>query len=220
MVRGTMLVATPTHDELPRRFSDFATLGEALDYAATGKRGLNFHDPRGNLTRPYPFSELREDALSCAYRLVGLGVRPQDRIALVAETGSDFAALFFGIVYAGAWPVPLPLPTSFGGKESYIDQLSVQLKSCDPRMLFYPAELADMAGDAARACDVEGRAYEDFLALQPHQSPLPQARTDEICYLQYSSGSTRFPHGVAVTHHALPSSEESRVGKESVRTGK
>src|SRR3546814_6513318 len=37
----------------------------------------------------------------------------------------------------------------------------------------------------------------------PHQSPLPQARTDEICYLQYSSGSTRFPHGVAVTHHAL-----------------
>src|SRR3546814_6925626 len=64
MVRGTMLVATPTHDELPRRFSDFATLGEALDYAATGKRGLNFHDPRCNLTRPYPFSELREDALS------------------------------------------------------------------------------------------------------------------------------------------------------------
>src|SRR3546814_6700425 len=85
-----------------------------------------------------------------------------------------------------ALPVPLPLPTSFGGKESYIDQLSVQLKSCDPRMLFYPAELADMAGDAARACGVEGRAYEDFLALQPHQSPLPQARTDEICYLQYS----------------------------------
>src|SRR3546814_12205047 len=91
-----------------------------------------------------------------------------DRIALVAETGPDFAALFFGIVYAGAWPVPLPLPTSFGGKESYIDQLSVQLKSCDPRMLFYPAELADMAGDAARACDVEGRAYEDFLALHQH----------------------------------------------------
>src|SRR3546814_18109574 len=74
-----------------------------------------------------------------------------------------------------------------------------------------------MAGDAARACDVEGRAYEDFLALQPHQSPLPQARTDEICYLQYSSGSTRFPHGVAVTHHALRS-EERRVGKECVST--
>src|SRR3546814_20327543 len=73
------------------RISDWSSdvCSSDLDYAATDKRGLNFHDPRGNLTRPYPFSELREDALSCAYRLVGLGVRPQDRIALVAETGSE-----------------------------------------------------------------------------------------------------------------------------------
>ena len=50
-----------------------------------------------------------------ARRLIAAGVKPEDRIALVAETGAEFAALFFGVVYAGAWPVPLPLPTSFGG---------------------------------------------------------------------------------------------------------
>ena len=60
------IIATPTEDALPRRFADFATLGEALDYAASGSRGLNFHDARGTLTRPYPFRELREDALACA----------------------------------------------------------------------------------------------------------------------------------------------------------
>ena len=43
--------ATPTTDALERRFSDFATLGEALDYAATGRRGMNFHDARGTLQR-------------------------------------------------------------------------------------------------------------------------------------------------------------------------
>ena len=32
---------------------------------------------------------------------------------------------------------------------------------------------------------------------------MPQAGSDDICYLQYSSGSTRFPHGVAITHRAL-----------------
>ena len=197
------LVSTPTQDSLPRRFSDFATLGEALDYAAQGQRGLNFHDMRGKLARPYPYSEMREDALNMAYRLISHGVRKDDRIALVAETGPDFAALFFGCVYAGAWPVPLPLPTSFGGKESYVDQLSVQLKSCDPKILFFPAELAEMANDAASACNVEGIDWESFSDRVALKSDLPSAQTDEICYLQYSSGSTRFPHGVAVTHNAL-----------------
>jgi len=197
------MVPTPTQDSLPRRFADFGTLGEALDYAATGVRGLNFHDPRGNLRRAYPFSELRDDAILAAHRLIARGVKPGDRIALVAETGEQFAQCFFGAVYAGAWPVPLPLPTSFGGKENYIDQLAVQLLSSDPLMLLYPAELGEMAGEAARVRGVEGVSFEDFLSVAADPVTMPQAGPEDICYLQYSSGSTRFPHGVAVTHSAL-----------------
>ncbi len=197
------LASTPTLDDLPRRLSDFETLGAALDYAATGKRGLNFHDMRGKLSRPYPYAEMQKDAMDVAYRLISHGVKKEDRIALIAETGPDFAALFFGCVYAGAWPVPLPLPTSFGGKESYIEQLSVQLKSSDPSILFFPPELAEMAGAAASVCGVEGIDWASFADLIALKTNLPPANTDEICYLQYSSGSTRFPHGVAVTHNAL-----------------
>ncbi|MBP6379322.1 MAG: fatty acyl-AMP ligase [Sphingorhabdus sp.] len=199
----TGLTPTPSSDTLERRFSDFSTLGEALDYAAQGARGLNFHDMRGELARPYPFREMRSDAMDVAYRLISHGVKKEDRIALIAETGPEFAALFFGCVYAGAWPVPLPLPTSFGGKESYIDQLSVQLNSCDPSILFFPPELAEMAGEAATKCGVEGVNWAEFNDRIALKTDLPQATTDEICYLQYSSGSTRFPHGVAVTHKAL-----------------
>ncbi|CAM3320960.1 MULTISPECIES: fatty acyl-AMP ligase [Sphingomonas] len=197
------IIATPTEDALPRRFADFDTLGEALDYAASGARGLNFHDARGTLTRPYPFAELREDALACARRLIASGVKPEERIALVAETGPEFAALFFGVVYAGAWPVPLPLPTSFGGRDSYIEQLRVQLASCDPKMLIFPPELAQMASAAAQAAGVEGIDWDSFATREAPETTLPQASPDAIAYLQYSSGSTRFPHGVAITHHAL-----------------
>jgi fatty-acyl-CoA synthase len=202
--RSTAAVApTPTRDELPRRFSDFATLGQAMDYAATGKRGLNFHDARGNLARAYPYAELRADAIACAYRLIGHGLAPGERVALVAETGPEFAALFFGCVYAGIWPVPLPLPTSFGGRDSYIDQLSVQLASSDPKLLLYPAELADMAGAAAASRALRGIAWEEFSRLPAEAVALPTPESDDVAYLQYSSGSTRFPHGVAVTHRAL-----------------
>jgi fatty-acyl-CoA synthase len=197
------LTPTPNDDALPRRLADFATFGEALDYAATGSRGLNFHDPRGNLARVYPFSELRVDALAMARRLIAAGILPGDRVALVAETGPEFASLFCGAIYAGAWPVPLPLPTSFGGKDNYIDQLSVQLASSDPKVLLYPAEIAEMAAAAAARQGCEGIDWQSFAATAPADADLPAQNAEDICYLQYSSGSTRFPHGVAVTHSAL-----------------
>ena len=203
------ITGTPNFCALPRRLSTFATFGEALDYAAQGTRGLNFHDPRGRLTRAYPFSELRDDAKAMARRLIARGVEKGDRIALVAETGPEFAALFCGAIYAGAWPVPLPLPTSFGGKNNYIDQLGVQLGSSDPKLLIYPGEIAAM-GDSAVAhhnsvntATCAGLAWDDLATEPVPDIALPQADSEDICYLQYSSGSTRFPHGVAVTHKAL-----------------
>jgi fatty-acyl-CoA synthase len=60
-----------------------------------------------------------------------------------------------------------------------------------------------MATVAAERQACEGYSFEDF-AAQPEGKPeLPANDPDDICYLQYSSGSTRFPHGVAVTHRAL-----------------
>jgi fatty-acyl-CoA synthase len=195
--------ATPTLDTLPRRLADFATISEALDYAANGKRGLNFHDARGTLTQSYSYSELREDALGHAQRFIALGIRSGDRIALVAETGPEFAACFFGTVYAGAWPVPLPLPTSFGGRDAYVDQLHAQLRSCDPALFLYPEELADFCAEAAEKAGATSRDWESLSGVKPKLADLPSAQPDNIAYLQYSSGSTRFPHGVAVTHRAL-----------------
>ena len=109
-----------------------------------------------------------------------------------------------GALYAGAWPVPLPLPTSFGGREAYIDQLAVQLKSADPALLLYPADL-QMAATAAEQTGTSGLDWESFTGEAAEAGALPEMQPDDIAYLQYSSGSTRFPHGVAVTHRALMS---------------
>jgi fatty-acyl-CoA synthase len=195
------IASTPTDDGLPRRYADFATLSEALDYVASGVRGLNFHDARGMLARPYPYRDLRADAIDNAYRLIARGIAPGERVALIAETGADFAALFFGCVYAGVWPVPLPLPTSFGARDSYVSQLGAQLRSADPSLLLFPAELEGMARDAAGA--VPALDWQAFAAGPATPVSLPVATPDDVAYLQYSSGSTRFPHGVVITHSAL-----------------
>jgi fatty-acyl-CoA synthase len=188
---------------LPRILAEFETIGDALDYAAKGHRGLNFHDARGTLVRAYPYAELREDALVQARRLVTLGIKPGDRVAMIAETGPEFAAAFFGATYAGAWPVPLPLPTSFGGRDAYVEQLAVQLQSCDPALFLFPAALGDVCAGTAEKVGGTGRVWESLDGVEPAGGALLKAKSEDIAYLQYSSGSTRFPHGVAVTHHAL-----------------
>ncbi len=99
--------------------------------------------------------------------------------------------------------MPLPLPTSFGGRDSYIEQLRVQLASCDPKMLIFPPELSAMAAEAARLAGTDGIDWSEFATRAAPEAALPQAHGEQIAYLQYSSGSTRFPHGVAITHHAL-----------------
>ncbi|MBX7536237.1 fatty acyl-AMP ligase [Qipengyuania flava] len=198
-----VLTPTPNDCDLPRRRSDFATFNEAVDYAARSEKGLNFHDMRGSLERVYPFSEMRDDARALAYKLVAAGIGKDDRVALVAETSPEFAALFCACIYAGAWPVPLPLPTTFGGKDSYIDQLSVQLESSDPKILLYPPDIAEMAKAAADKQGCDGESWDVFAHREGPEVELPEAKPHDISYLQYSSGSTRFPTGVAVTHEAL-----------------
>ena len=137
-------------------------------------------------------------------RFMTLGLAKGDRLALVAETGPEFAACFFGAIYAGLWPVPLPLPTSFGGREAYVDQLVVMLSSSDPALFLYPARAGRIRRPRPPRSAASPRATGTASPTSTRSAdPLPAAATDDIAYLQYSSGSTRFPHGVAVTHRAL-----------------
>src|SRR3546814_14678251 len=107
-----------------------------------------------------------------------------------------------------SWPVPLPLPTSFGGRESYVGQLTVQLSSCDPVMLFFPPEIAAMATEAAEAKGVTPIDWSTFETRAAPVAALPKQESDATCSLHYSSGSTRFPH----------STETRRDGQECGRT--
>ncbi|MGQ0560011.1 MAG: fatty acyl-AMP ligase [Sphingosinicella sp.] len=213
------LQPTPTDDPLPRRFADFETMPDALDYAAQGGRGLNFHDPRGELVRTYTYAALREDALAAARRLRAYGIAPGERVALLAETAPEFAALFYGALYAAIWPVPLPLPTSFGGREAYVEQLAVQLRSAEPRLLLYPSELVELGADAAERTGVKGLDWQAFAVMAEDRRELPRVNADDIAYLQYSSGSTRFPHGVAITHRALMSNLAAHAHSMKMQEG-
>ena len=196
------LTPTPTAPERALRPVDFGTLSEALDGAAQGPTGVNIHSARGELIEVLPYAKLREQAVALAARYLALGLEPGDRVALAADSSGDFLRAFFASQYAGLAPVPTPLPAPLGGKEAYVEHIRRMLVSGDVRAALAPAELAAWFAEAGEDLPLlAAGAWSDLPATGERALPPPDP--EGLCYLQYSSGSTRFPVGVAVTQGAL-----------------
>jgi fatty-acyl-CoA synthase len=200
----TLNVTPTTSPGLALRRGDFDTLWEALDYAAKGLCGYNFFSAKGDLQRVLTYRELRELARDFGQALVALGLERGDRVILVADTDADFAIAFMGCQYAGVLPVPVAIPTSLGGKEAYIAQLRHQIEGCGAAAAMAPDSVIGLLRQAA-----EGLALrlvgtpQDFRDIPHRSADLRPFDRRGPSYLQYSSGSTRFPKGVEVSQHSF-----------------
>ncbi len=208
MPRGSPIpemTPTPTTSaNLPYRRADFESLPEALDYAARGQTGFNFHNAKGELSYVLSFAELRERSVAVARGLIRAGLAPRARVLLIADTNPEFMVVFLGCQYAGLLPVPVSVPTTLGGRDSYIAGLRRQLAGSGAAAAMAPAELVPYLQEAAQGLDVPLiGAPDDFLALPGDGAELRPFGKDDPCYLQYSSGSTRFPLGVDIPQRSL-----------------
>ncbi|WP_298911656.1 fatty acyl-AMP ligase [uncultured Algimonas sp.] len=216
-----MTEPTPTARSIPLRHGDFPTLTAALDYAATGDTGFNYFDGRGRLTTSLPYAELRDRAMDLALRLVGFA--PKDsRIGLAAVSTPDFAVLFFACQYAGLVPAPVPLPVTLGGRSSYERQLERMADTGDFFALFAPESMEPIMSSALNDTATPVITFEAVQDL-PKGDALRPFGDDDLCYIQYSSGSTSSPKGIlgsqasvsanchGITKHGLQVNETDRA---------
>jgi fatty-acyl-CoA synthase len=196
--------ATPAANNLPLRIADFSTLAEALDYAARGKTGYNFFTGGVKLYASLSYEELREDAQALARRLIDFGANRGSRVAIVADTHPDFMRFFFACQYAGLIPVPLPASVHLGGRQAYVAQLKRLLSICQAEIAMAPEGYLPYLTEAAKELNLRFLGSpQDFYDLPVPSIGLRPSEPNEIAYLQYTSGSTRFPRGVMITQKAV-----------------
>ncbi len=186
------------------------TLVDAVnELARTSQLGFTFVRPDGS-ERHCSFVEIREEARRRSVHLASLGLCKGDRLAMVIPDGDEFVLSFLGAIFAGVVPVPIFPQLSFKNVEGYHDTVAHIARASGARMLLtttstrpYVEPVVPRVGTLSRLLTV------DELAPPVSGEVDAGVRGDDLCFLQFTSGSTHKPKGVVVTHRNLAWNSQS-----------
>ena len=180
-------------------FSSLVTLLATRAQTQPHDRAYVFLSDRGEEEAVLTFLELYEAAQSLAAQLTKIA-RRGDRALLVFPPGLEFLVAFFGCLIAGVIAVPMMMPR----RQSARDSSAAIMANCEPVIALTSAAFATRKDLRERFSNQKLQWIPvDLTPAGPRAAGLPEPDSQDIAFLQYTSGSTSDPKGVAVSHGNL-----------------
>ena len=178
--------------------STLRTLPEALADAARAEAGYVFVSGETDDARSY--ADLRVAALSVARALRDAGIRRGDLVALILADAEQFLTALFGASLAGAIPASVYPPATSGDQSRYMQLTTTILNTSSARAVVTSRELAPSFEEVRDRCPSLEMVLcrEDLDAPPVEPGTLPSL--DDVAFVQFTSGSTSSPKGVALSH--------------------
>ena len=151
--------------------------------------------------RALTYAELAEGVARAGNALLGLGVGPEQRVAMCMLDSVDFPCVFWGAIKAGIVPVPLNTLLTTA-------DYAFMLRDCRARVLVVSDALHDKVAPAAAACPqplrvVKTSELPSLLAAASLELDAALTCPDDVAFWLYSSGSTGAPKGAVHLHANL-----------------
>lgn len=194
-------------------FRPFPTLVAALEDAAQADGALGFRFvpdegvpgfTAGACDRFLSYPTIAAESARFAGALQELGLQKGDRVALILPKNDDFVLCFLGALRAGLVPVPIYPPVGLHRLQLYLDNTRHIVAKSGARALVSTTQIRRMLGTVQAACEPLEHmvAIETLRAASPRFAPVAVA-PDDVAFIQFTSGSTSRPKGVALTHANL-----------------
>ena len=201
--------------------SGLRTLPQALSDAAAGGHGCRFLTAGGGgVHRSY--AELRAASIGAARSLRHAGLKRGDLVALAIGDAEPFLTSLYGASMAGLVPASLHPPGATRDLDSYVDLTAGVLRAAGARALVTSAALVE-GFDRVRATCPELQvvlAWERLSAQagQDGQDAFDEPSLDDLAFVQFTSGATSDPKGVALTHRNLCANVNAINGPQGLAT--
>ncbi|MEV3905331.1 long-chain-fatty-acid--AMP ligase FadD32 [Mycobacterium sp. NPDC050551] len=185
----------PDNGSLVRHVERWAKVrGDKLAY-----RFLDFSTERDGVERDLSWSVFGARNRAVGARLQQV-TQPGDRVAILCPQNLDYLIAFFGVLYSGRIAVPLFDPNEPG----HVGRLHAVLDDCHPSAILTTTDAAEGVRKFFRSRPANQRPRVIAVDAVPDEvgatwEPV-EVNNDSIAYLQYTSGSTRIPTGVQITH--------------------
>jgi len=173
----------------------------------------SYIDLNGNPTEGYTYeSFLHRTRVIAAHLRKEHRFAAQDRLLLAYPPGLEMICAFFGCVRAGLIPVPVYPPGSHGFQGALYKMVHIA-KDCEASAILTSRDChaslrtnLARSGVAALGVDVDYISGLPWIATEDFVDTISDETfngASKILFLQYTSGSTRAPKGVMVTHENI-----------------
>ncbi|KAF2873546.1 nonribosomal peptide synthase [Massariosphaeria phaeospora] len=149
----------------------------------------------------FSYAELHNLSSRLAEDLIILGVGPENLVPLCVDKSRWAIVAIMGIIMAGAGYVPLSPEHPISRHRQIIQDCNATVLLCSPA---YETRFTDLVSKVFAVNEASIRQ----LPVRQRHVPV-RAKSNNICYVLYTSGSTGVPKGVVIEHQAIASSSEA-----------
>jgi len=194
----------------------FRTLPEALANAACVDAGYVFVAGDVEVRRSY--AEIRETSLGIARALREAGLRSGDLVAIVVNDAEQFLTTLLGAAISGIVPASLYPPATSSDLPRYLELTAGILRTAGARAVVTSNGLVAGFEEMRRVCpDLRVVLSRDQLDAPPRE-PDSAPSLDDLAFVQFTSGATSEPKGVALTHRNLCANVNAINGPHGLAT--